>query len=137
MNPFRFTVFLFLRPKSFIDHEWPWDKFDLESWSENRYTWSQDDLNGLLDYAQSPNDTLNSETGDCEDYALVALSNIIDDDPEEAGLGFLYTAEFPPKAHVIAYDDKRIYSSGQIREQSPEEYRNESRYDYMIKRPVK
>lgn len=133
----RWTPFVYLFPDRYVDEQYDWESFDLERWSREEYTWEQDYWNGLKDVAQEPRETIETGAGDCEDYALVALSDRVAAGADGTGLGFLFTQEFPPQGHVIAYDEDRIYSSGVIQEASVDEYHARSDYDVLLQRDVR
>jgi hypothetical protein len=110
-----------------------WRSFDFEAWSDG-YAWTEDEWNGWLDVARHPDDTVDAETGDCEDYALVASSWALARGRTPVGLGFCFPPRSPVPRHVIAYDRDRVYSSGEIREESVDEYLHRSEYAWAIRR---
>lgn len=132
----RWTPFTFITPDRYVDRDDRWKSFDLEEWSRSDYDWTRDPWNGFRDFAQRPPDCVDTGRGDCEDYALVALSWAVANDRDGVGLGFCWAPPYPWPRHVIAYDDERVYSSGRIRETSIEEWLADSRYSYVLKRRV-
>lgn len=136
MDPRRWTPFTFIAPSRYVNPDDRWESFDLEEWSRSDYDWTRDLWNGFRDFAQRPPDCVDTGRGDCEDYALVALSWAVANDRDGIGLGFCWDPPYPWPRHVIAFDDERVYSSGTIHETSVEEWRIESRYSYVLKRRV-
>jgi hypothetical protein len=67
---------------------------------------------------------------------LVALSWAAAHDRDGIGLGLCWDLPRPWPRHVIAFDDERVYSSGEIREGSVEEWRVDSKYAFVPERRV-
>lgn len=148
----RWTPFVHLAPERYIDTEYDWDDFDLEEWSRNEYEWESDPWYGLKDIARPPQETIERGSGDCDCYALVALSDRYAAGADGLGLGWLYRVSDPdpdpdaegmdrvlqqlPQGHAIAYDDERVYSSGHITDESPEAFKERTGYDILIKRSI-
>ena len=133
-NPRRWTPLTFLAPRRFVDRADFWSNFDLDAWSRSDYTWNQDPWNGIRDFARRPRETVDRARGDCEDYALVAMSWAIANGRSGVGLAFCWEWPYPWPTHVIAFDDERVYSSGEIVEASVEDWTEESKYRYSLKR---
>jgi len=131
------TPFVFLSPWRYVSVERDWSTFDLEAWSDQDYEWTGDPWNGLRDFASPPAEIVDAGKGDCEDYALVAASWAIARGREDVGLGFCWEWPSPWARHVIAYDETRVYSSGQITRESVEEWLAGSRYAYCLRRPLR
>lgn len=70
----RWTPLTFLVPQRYVDRDEQWETFDLLKWSREEYEWTQDPWNGYRDFARRPRETRREGYGDCEDYALVAVS---------------------------------------------------------------
>lgn len=121
----------FLDPEAYIDTDEAWAEFDLERWTEEVYTYERDDWNGLKNVAQDPVETVRSGTGDCEDYALVALSWLHARGVDEAGMAVYYHGE-DAFGHALAYGPDRLYSSGAIYEGTPESYHERSSYSLLF-----
>ena len=136
MNLRRWTPFTFVVPGRYVDRGDRWDSFDIETWSESVYDWTQDPWNGVRDFAKEPRECVDAGRGDCEDYALVALSWAVAHDRDGVGLGFCWNLPYPWPRHVIAFDDERVYSSGEISEESVDEWMADSTYTYVLKRRV-
>lgn len=132
----RWTPLFACWPKRYLDVNRIPPDFNLEAWS-GQYEWHQDEGQGLLDYVRPVSDTITNQCGDCEDYAAVVASALLAAGSESVGLVFCQdTSTIPWAGHVIAYDGTHTYSSGVIREQSPSEYLDESRYDMGIVRSL-
>ena len=132
----RFSAFLYPFPRVYVDPEATTD-LDFEEWS-NDFTWRQDDWNGLKDFAQPVRETISSERGDCEDYALVAASSLIERGYNNVQIGFCFNTwhGLPYPRHVVAYHANTVYSSGSIYNKTKSEYIDWSEYDYAIWRTV-
>jgi hypothetical protein len=136
MNVRRWTPLTFVAPARYVDRDDLWQSFDFASWSQSEYVWEQDDWNGYLDIAKHPRECVEMGRGDCEDYALVALSWAVAQDREGVGLGFCWESPYPWPRHVIAFDEERVYSSGTIHETSVDQWRADSRYSFVLRRHV-
>lgn len=136
MDPRRWTPLTFLVPSRYVDRDDFWDEFDLEEWSDEIYHWLQDDWNGLSDFATPPRETVDKGEGDCEDYALVAISWAVANDREGVGIGFCWRFPWPIPRHVIAFDDERVYSSGDVEETTVDAWVADSEYDHSVRRDV-
>ncbi|MFC5135872.1 MULTISPECIES: hypothetical protein [Haloferacaceae] len=136
MNPRRWTPFTFLAPDRYVDRGERWAEFDLEEWSRSEYDWTQDPWNGFRDFARRPHECVEAGRGDCEDYALVALSWAVAHEREGVGIAFCWDLPYPWPRHVIAFDDERVYSSGDIVETSVDEWVADSKYAFSVRRHV-
>jgi hypothetical protein len=129
----RWTPLVFAAPRRYVGRGDHWATFDFEAWT-GRYEWSEDEWNGWLDWARRPDDTVTAETGDCEDYALVAASWALARGRTPVGLGFC----FPPRSviprHVVAYDRDRVYSSGEVTAETVDDYLDRSEYARVFRR---
>lgn len=132
----QWTPFVYARPNKYADPSAVPDGFDLVEWSDDEFEWRQDRWNGLRDLATPPAETVERGYGDCEDYALVAVSWALANDRDGVGIGFCFPSRSPVPRHVVAYDDERVYSSGQIADESPSEWLDGSRYARMLRRSV-
>jgi len=110
--------------------------FDLLEYSDTVYEWTRDPWNGVVDFAQHPQETVDSGQGDCEDYALVAVSWAVAHGRQGIGLGFCWELPYPWPRHVIAYDDERVYSSGHVSEKNVDEWIDDSKYRFVVQRRV-
>ncbi|WP_435124977.1 hypothetical protein [Halobaculum sp. D14] len=120
-------------PSSFIDRSVDWGSFDFLRWSTETYEYDPDDWNGLKNTVRPVEQVIRSGRGDCEDYALVALSWLhATVDAGDVGLAVLYTREVPPTGHVIAFGPERTFSSGVVCDGTLEQYLRGSRYDVMF-----
>ncbi|MFW6152900.1 MAG: hypothetical protein ACOC42_00930 [Halobacteriota archaeon] len=129
----------------FVEPEAIPDDFDIEAFVDD-FTWRQDPLRGLADYASHVDATLERGSGDCEDFSLVVLSWIVREDGI-AHFGFGYRPHlawgrwrgirFP--RHVFAWDGDRVYEAGGSGARiwgSLDEYTTFSRYHDVRHRPV-
>lgn len=134
----RWTPLTFISPSHYVDTDEFWSSFDLEDWSQSKYQWTQDSWNGLRDFAQLPRETVRMGRGDCEDYALVAISWAKANHRDRVGLAFCWEWPYPWPTHVIAFDNERVYSSGRIFTKSVREWTDDSeRYGFALKRRVR
>ncbi len=136
----RWTPFTYVAPGRYVDRDAAgeefWADFDLEGWAREQYDWTQDPWNGFLDFARRPRETIEDETGDCEDFALVAMSWALAQGREGVGLAFCWESPYPWPRHVIAFDDERVYSSGDIEETSVDEWVESSKYQFSLNRRI-
>lgn len=132
----RWSPLTIVFPDRYVDRSDRWTTFDFETWSDDEYEWEPDPWNGLRDFAQRPTETVETGTGDCEDYALVALSWAIANDRDGVGMAFCWETPYPWPQHVIAYDDERVYSSGHIRTETVGEWLEDSQYHLTLRRRV-
>ncbi|MFW5917993.1 MAG: hypothetical protein ACOCR0_00775 [Haloferacaceae archaeon] len=132
----RWTPLTMLAPRRYVDRSDFWTEFDLQEWSVSDYEWTRDPWNGYRDFAKRPVETISEDEGDCEDYALVAISWAIARDRPGVGIGFCWELPYPWPRHVIAFDEEYVYSSGDIVDESVEEYLERSVYDSILRRPV-
>jgi hypothetical protein len=135
IDPRRWTPLVFLFPNRYVAQGPFWVEFDLERWSRAEYEWTRDGWDGLRDFAARPAETVDRGRGDCEDYALVALSWAVAHDREAAGIAFCWESPYPWPRHVVAFDHERVYSSGEITRQTVDEWvADSSRYDFALER---
>lgn len=132
----RWTPLTYLFPGRYVDRDQFWSEFDLEEWSRSAYEWTEDPWNGFRDFARRPAETISRGRGDCEDYALVAVSWAVAQGHEGVGLAFCWKLYYPWPTHVVAYDDERVYSSGSISRTSVDDWVADSAYDFALKRRV-
>jgi hypothetical protein len=132
----RWTPLTFLVPHRYVDRDPFWSAFDLEEWSRSSYEWTEDPWNGFRDFAQRPASTVSRGRGDCEDYALVAISWAVARGRQGVGLAFCWEPSRPWPTHVVAYDRERVYSSGHITRQGVDDWIAASRYAFALKRRV-
>jgi hypothetical protein len=137
MNIRRWTPLTFVAPARYVDRDDWWQSFDIEEWSDSEYVWTQDEWNGFRDFAAHPRECVETGRGDCEDYALVSLSWAAANDRNGLGIGFCWDPPYPWPRHVIAFDDERVYSSGEISEESIAEWRADTRYAFVLERRVR
>lgn len=131
------TPFTYLFPSRYVDGGEAVASLDLESWSRTEYDWVSDAWNGFRDFAKPPTQTLDDEEGDCEDYALVAASWALANDRTGVGLAFCIEKPKVWPTHVIAFDDERVYSSGNISGESVDSWLEDSKYDYALRRRIR
>lgn len=132
----RWSPLTFLFPRQYVDRDPFWSEFDLEEWSRSAYEWTQDPWNGFLDFAKRPAETVSRGRGDCEDYALVAVSWAVAHGRDGVGLAFCWELSRPWPTHVVAFDDERVYSSGSIAEKGIDEWITDSKYVFALKRRI-
>lgn len=136
MRLHRWTPLTYLAPTRYVDRDELWETFDLAEWSESEYDWTEDSWNGFLDVAAHPRECVATSSGDCEDYALVALSWAIAQGRTGVGIAFCWELPYPWPTHVIAFDDEYVYSSGTITPTSVGEWVDDSRYSFALRRHV-
>ena len=129
----RWTPFVVALPRRYVGRGDRWAAFDLDGWTAE-YEWREDAWNGWVDVARKPDDTVAVETGDCEDYALVAASWALARGRTPVGLGFCFTSWLPVPRHAIAYDRDRVYSSGEMCEESVDDFLDRTEYTWAIRR---
>jgi hypothetical protein len=132
----RWTPLTALVPARYVDYDREWRDFDLRGWSSDEYEWTEDSWNGFRDFARRPADTVAEGRGDCEDYALVAASWAVGNDRPGVGIAFCWELPYPWPTHVVAFDDERVYSSGNVVEASVSEWVETSRYDFAVRRRI-
>lgn len=133
----RLTVWMFVDPDRYVDRGKFWSGFDLEQWSEYVYDWKQDSWDGLKDTVSDPRVVVETGRGDCDDYANVAVSTLLEQTDGFVGLAFMSTLAANPTGHVVAYTDTHVYSSGEIYEGSLNDFMRQSQYDVKICRTVR
>lgn len=133
----RWTPLTFLFPASYVETDPIWADFDFRRWAREDYEWTQDPWNGFRDFAKRPSETVAQERGDCEDFALVAISWAAAQNRPGVGVGFCWESNRPWPTHVIAYDAEHVYSSGEIREVDVDDWIGASKYAFALKRRVK
>lgn len=123
-------------PNRFIDDNVFWESFDFQAWSEEDYTYDKDSLRGFFDRAQKPRTTISINSGDCEDYALVAASWAYAQG-RNTKLALCFNGKSPVPKHAVAFDGTNVYSSGAVMSyDSIEEYVNDSEYDWFLSRSL-
>lgn len=145
----RLTIFLILFPKLYITVNEAWAAMDLHHWSSDEYSWDQD---GKLDFVSRPESTYLSDSGDCEDYALVVLCAIfskakysdigqysgMSDASELGDINLCVCGEGWRPTHVVVEARGRVYSSGEIFTNTGlEEFIDQTDYDWGRRRKVK
>lgn len=133
----RWTPLTFLAPARYLDRDPLWESFDLQAWADESYRWDRDPWNGFLDLARRPKATVAAGEGDCEDFALVAISWAVANDRPGVGLGFCFEGWNPVPTHVIAFDDTQVYSSGDIDPESVDDWLDDSKYRFVLRRRVR
>lgn len=133
----RHTYHFFLKPEEYIEYGPTWRLLNIELWSENDYEYTTDKWWGIKDYVRDPYSTLKHGRGDCEDYALVALCwCAAKKRSNNLGVAMCFKSEKLLPQHMVAYDDKRVYSSGDIVQTDLHTWVEQSKYDAAIPRPV-
>lgn len=125
----------FLDPKAYAAEGEGWAEFDFEAWSDAEYDYQADDWGGLKNIPKDPAETVRSGVGDCEDYALVALSWLRATDADTAGMAVLYFGE-QSFGHAVAYSENRVFSSGRIYEMGLEAYLKTTSYKVLFSHEV-
>ncbi len=134
----RWTPLTLLAPARYLDRDERWADFDIHAWADEEYEWVQDAWNGLRDFAAPPAETVAAGRGDCEDFALVALSWAAANGRDGLGLGFCFEPWTPVPTHAIAFDETHVYSSGDIEETSVDGWlAGSDRYAYAVRRRVR
>lgn len=137
LNLRRWTPLTFVAPRRYLESDPFGEDQEFQTWARDHYDWTQDPWNGFRDFAQRPAETIKTGRGDCEDFALVAISWAVSREREGVGLGFCWEWPRPWPTHVIAFDDEYVYSSGSITTESVDEWLEDSKYDYVLKRRVR
>jgi hypothetical protein len=132
----RWTPLSFVAPGRFVDRDPFWDDFDFEGWADGEYDWVEDRWNGYLDLARRPRETVDAGVGDCEDFALVAVSWAVAQGREGVGIAFCWKPPYPWPSHVIAFDAECVYSSGDVEPTGVDEWLAESDYSVALRRRV-
>lgn len=135
--PDRWTPLTMLAPDRYVDRRTDWTTFDFLGWSRDEYEWTRDEWEGYRDFAARPTECLERGYGDCEDYALVAVSWALANDRSGVGLGFCFELPIPWPTHVVAFDDERVYSSGEVTTESVDAWLADSKYDRLLRRRVR
>lgn len=136
-------------PDAYIE-ELP-DDFNYHAWRSDRYRWEPDPLDGFVDHVQFLDDTIESETGDCIDFAFVTVCWLISRDEScYLGLSFNNLKGFPVigripwlrklqiPQHAIVSDGERLYEgTGRVEPNGQMysyigEYLEESGYDNIL-----
>lgn len=130
------TPLLYVWPRRYIDNSHTVRRLNFDRWSKG-FEWEQDGWNGLKDVAERPQVTISMQSGDCEDYALVAASWAYARQRHPVKLAFCFPEGSPIPRHVVAADKYRVYSSGEIYEDtSVEEYVEQSKYGWCLERKI-
>lgn len=130
----RWTPVVLLFPGRYLPTGGKVSELNLKEWSENEYEWSQDAWKGLRDSAKPVEETIKEGKGDCEDYALVALSWLKANGHTDIGLCVMYDVGLKVRGHVVAYHGDRTFSSGSIEDISPSEYAEREGYNVTVRR---
>lgn len=135
----RWSSWWLIFPRRYIDTDYPWENFDLEEWSKD-FEWELDPWDGVYDHAQYPAETVEKGSGDCVDYAAVAASYLYATTDHE--LTLCYHAGRKGRsvqAHMTIFDETAgtLYSSGRIREMTPDEYNEGRVYSRLFTRKIR
>jgi len=135
----RFSFLAWLFPNRFVERNDRWHAFSLYDWSGDGYEYQKDSAGLWNDTVKHPADTVATGVGDCEDYALVAASWAASNRREGVGLAVCghRVGPVPVTDHMIAYDSRRVYSSGYIFDLSVDEYLKSSEYSWCWRRDLK
>lgn len=129
------SFLVFLRTGRYLDESYDWERFDIETWSEEEYDWRRDPWNGVRDFVNRPEETVETGRGDCDDYALVAASWASAVGREGVGMAVCGSSRVLPQ-HMVAFDSERTYSSGTIHDCGPGEYLDGSDYSWLYARQL-
>lgn len=132
----RLTLWLYIFPCWFVD-DIDVDDWSLVDWSEGVYQWKDDPWNGYKDVVQPAAVTKRTGTGDCDDYAALVISYLIQTTDDELSLVFMFSP-LEARGHVIVYDETAqiTFSSGNITGESLESYKERSSYRWFFERSV-
>lgn len=120
----RHTLRLLAQPGYFIEDGW--GDLNIHAWREG-FTWRRDPLKGALDHVSPIETTVETQRGDCDDFAVVAASWLhAQDRPVYLGIS---TQRFIPR-HVFVVDgDGRVYEgTGRL---DPNGYVHDSLMGYL------
>lgn len=127
------TPLLYVAPHRVLTPDRDWERFHLRGFSHT-FTWEQDPLGGFLDTVQPVAETIDRETGDCEDYAVLAASYLLSETDADVRLAFLWKGLAPTKGHTVVATDDTVYSSGAIYDKTLAEYEAASPYTRSVVR---
>ena len=103
---------------------------------EERWSYQQDPWYGMLDIARHPHDVIESGKGDCVDYARLASSYLYYHTDRPISLYIAFRWNNPP-GHIFATDGERVYSTGSVYEETPEEYGRRTNRAIMFRRTIR
>lgn len=127
------TILGFLFPKRYtVQFDMP---VDLQ-WFQHEFEWRQDAWGGLKDVIKHPQDTRDERTGDCEDFAWVALSELLSEGREHVSLVFCWSFE-DRVGHTVVADEDMVYGSDTVYPGNVNGYLRNSRYEYAVVRQIK
>lgn len=97
---------------------------DFHPWRWSEYDWSQDAFNGYADVVQPVKQTVETGTGDCDDFAFVAASWGLAQGKDVAiGIVGIRRYGIPLMQHIVTeFDGTVIYSNGEQIYGSIEDY---------------
>lgn len=128
------TVLFLLRPEKHLEPV-PED-FNIEMFNGMAYEWEPDPAFGLWDTAQTPTETIEKGTGDCDDYARLVASYLYYQTSLPVEIYALGRVGWPP-GHIIVSDGVRIFSSGEITRESVEEFKERKGYTASFRSKVR
>lgn len=129
------TPLFILAPSRFLDSQAA-AYLDIETWSDN-FEWERDDWGGFKDTVTPVAETIETQTGDCDDYAAVVASWAVARDRDVSLLlCWERGSRLPVPDHIAVVDNESVYSSGLILPMSAEAYIQWSHYERYRVRTV-
>lgn len=129
------TPLFVVSPRGFLDPEAA-KYLDIIEWSET-FEWQADDWGGWKDTVDPVPTIIDSQIGDCDDYAAVVASWAIANNLDATLLYCWEPGSFMPTPdHIAVAVCDYVYSSGLIRPITPEEYIRQSKYARLRTRTV-
>lgn len=117
---------VYKRPERYLATGEPFASLDVAAWSE-RFEWEQDPLAGVADYLSDPRETVERQRGDCEDYAFVVASALLEQDVSPVTLWWMWgLRNGRPSGHTLVADDDYTYSNGKLFRKSPEAFADDN-----------
>lgn len=130
------TALTYAYPRLCIDTDYDWTAFDFQAFNDD-FDWTSDPLNGYWDVVQPVEETINTQQGDCDDYAAVAASYLHETTSKPIRFAFLYRDGGVVPDHVAVGTGKRVYESGVVHDQSLVQYQRASPYTSSFTRTVR
>ncbi|MFB6193593.1 MAG: transglutaminase-like domain-containing protein [Halobaculum sp.] len=119
---------VYRKPERYLATGEPFASLDVAAWSA-AFEWEQDPLAGVADYLTRPRKTVKRKRGDCEDYAFVVASALLEQDVSPVTLWWMWgIRNGRPTGHTLVADADRSYSNGKLFRKSPETYADDNGY---------